>query len=124
MFALFVRPIFASSYFFHGRSSLPGPQPPLPVPPSSQGALQPARPLQAVRPRDVGQPLHPHRRVFRRTPGLTELPLWRHLHPSALLTLPVVLSKQHPHPPAERQERLQETGHFHLPEAILRGLLL
>lgn len=71
----------------------------------------------------MGQPLHPHCGVFRRTPRLAELPLWRHLHPSALLALPVVhaltLTKPHPHASARGQKRLQNPGYFHLPETVL-----
>lgn len=69
----------------------------------------------------MGQPLHPHCGVFRWTPGLAELPLWRHLHPSALLALPVALALTKPHPDASAggQERLQNPGYFHLPETVL-----
>lgn len=103
--------------------ALPGPQPPLPVPPPTQNPLQPSRPVQTVRTGDVGQPLHPHRGVLRRTPGLAELPLWRHLHPPALHAYihahAFALSKLHHHASAAGQKRLQGPGHLHLPKAVL-----
>lgn len=75
----------------------------------------------------MGQPLHPYCRVFRWTPRLPELPLWRHLHPSALLALPVVhtlaFTKPHPHTSTRGQERIQNPGYFHLPQTILRWRL-
>lgn len=105
--------------------SLPGAQPPLPVPPPTQNPVQPSRPVQAVRPGHVGQPLHSHRGVLGRTPGLAELPLWRHLHPAGLLAhvaahaLALTLAKLHHHTSPGGQKRLQGPGYFHLSEAVL-----
>lgn len=103
--------------------ALPGPQPPLPVPPPTQNPLQPSRPVQTVWTGDVGQPLHSHRGVLRRAPGLAELPLWRHLHPPALHAYVVAhafaLAKLHHHASAAGQKRLQGPGHLHLPKAVL-----
>lgn len=113
--------------FFHqpffSPPALPGAQPPLPVPPPTQNPVQPSRPVQTVWTGHVGQPLHSHRGVFWRTPGLTELPLWRHLHPPALLAYiiahPLALAKLHHHTSPGGQKRLQGPGYFHLPEAVL-----
>lgn len=111
---------FSSSCHF--RPALSGTQPSIPVPPATQNPMQPTRPLQTVWPGDVGQPLHPHCGVFWWTPWLTELPLWWHLHPPALLTLTVIhaFAKLHPHTSNAGQERLQNPGYFHLPETVLR----
>lgn len=103
----------------------PGPQPPLPVPPAAQDPVQPARPVQAVRAGDVGQPLHPHRGMFRRAPRLAELPLRGHLHAAALAIAlavlhAVALAQVHHHAAAAGQESLQSPGHFHLQEAVVR----
>lgn len=107
------------------RPALPGTRPPLPVPPPTQNPVQPPRPVQAVWTGHVGQPLHSHRGVLWRTPGLAELPLWRHLHPSAVLARIVAhahahaLAKLHHHTSPWGQKRLQGPGYFHLPEAVL-----
>ncbi|XP_036196958.1 TBC1 domain family member 16 isoform X2 [Myotis myotis] len=67
----------------------------VPVPPPAPDPLQPARPVQAVRQRHVGQRVHARRGVHGPPPGGRELPLWGH----------GLASRLRPHPPPEEARR-------------------
>ncbi|XP_061702468.1 TBC1 domain family member 16 [Syngnathoides biaculeatus] len=93
-------------------------QPPLPVPPPTQNPVQPPRPVQTVRARHVGQPLHPRRGVFRRASGLSELPLRRHVHAAAVPVPVLAIALADPHARPLGGRRL--SGEFHLRGAVVK----